>query len=695
MSSRNTLFPLLAALILATGQASAQALFAGGTAPSGNAGAGQTTYAQACIACHGTRLEGSPFAPALVGLPFQNKWRGKPATELLAQMSSTMPPKGSPKVKAEVFPDLLAFLVKANLEGPPQLVATAPAPATVTKDSAAGTAKLSAAAKKRLNALTPVTESMLAAPPEADWLMWRRTFDAAGFSPLTQIDRRNVQRLQQMWSVNLGASTNEITPLVHDGVLFVYSGNLLQAIDATDGKELWRYQRGSGGGQESRMRSIAIRGHSLFVPTPDGRLLALDTRSGKLLWDRSFIGTAGRSGYVVSAGPLVARGVVMVSVSLGLSSAGGCFIVGLDADTGDERWRFHTVAQPGTPGGDTWNGAPVEERFGAGVWTAGSYDPTLNLAYFGVGNTYTTATLLLPRPGSQTVTTNDGLYTDSTLALRPETGELVWHHQHHHRDVWDQDWAFEQTVVTIGRGANARRAIVTSGKTGIFEAVDAATGKFLFAHDTGFTNLFLSIDAATGAKRPNPALEPTPGNTLLLCPSNFGARNWPATSLNPATQTLFVPMLESCADFTWNPRGATELAYGGSDMRFSPRPRPDGDGKLGRMMALDLATQQVKWTHRQRMPLASSLLATAGGVVFMSDLERSFSAFDQDSGAVLWHTKLPAAAESTPITYAVNGKQYIAVVTGEGSHLGLANRRLVPELDEPNTQISLVVFALK
>jgi alcohol dehydrogenase (cytochrome c) len=647
------------------------------------------------VTCHGARLEGSPFAPTLAGKAFQDHWRGKPAAELLAQMRKTMPPKGTGTVKPEAFPDLLAFLVKANEEGPAflaRLPAPAQSPAATAADRAA---PLSAAVAAKLDSLSPVTDALLSAPSDGDWLMWRRTFDAAGFSPLQQIDRRNVQHLTRAWSLPLDRSTNEIAPLVHEGVLFVQSGATLTAVDAATGTPLWKYRREMGRpAQQAKVKSIALYGHALLMPTPDGHLLAIDARNGKLLWDRAINSGAANFGLQLSSGPLVARGVVMIGVSLGLTNKGGCFIVGLDAATGAERWRFQTVARPGTPAGDTWNGAPAEERFGAGVWTTGSYDPALNLAFFGVGNTYTTGTLLQPRPGATGVTNNDGLYTDTTLALRPETGELVWHHQHHRRDVWDQDWAFEQTVVTLGTGASARRAVVTSGKTAVFEAVDAATGKFLFAHDTGLSNLYASIDPATGEKRNNPALEPVPGKPLLLCPSNLGARNWPATSFNPATGILYVPMQESCAEFTWNPRGAKETANGGSDIAFKPRMRPGSDGKLGRLMAIDLNARRAVWTHRQRMPLASSALATAGGVVFISDQARNLSAFDQDSGAALWQTLLPAAAESTPVTYAVGGRQFVAVVSGEGSHLGSYNRGLVPELGDPVTDISLQVFAL-
>jgi alcohol dehydrogenase (cytochrome c) len=336
----------------------------------------------------------------------------------------------------------------------------------------------------------------------------------------------------------------------------------------------------------------------------------------------------------------------------------------------------------------------VAERYGGGVWTAGSFDPDLNLVYFGIGNTYDSATLLEPRPGTRRVTRNDGLYTDSTVALNADTGALVWHFQHHHRDVWDLDWVFEQSVVTLPVNGTPRKLVVTGGKTAIFDAVDAATGAFVFAQDLGVQNLVTSIDPRTGEKTVNPAVQPEAGKPKLLCPAAFGARNWPATALNPGTGVLFVPITESCTEYTYAPRTPAETAAGGADMKFAPRVPPGTDGKFGRLVALDLTTRTLRWIHRQRMPIAGSALATAGGLLFNGDLDRHFYAYDQETGDLLWSTRLNAAPESSPITYSVNGRQYIAVVAGGGSAFGAGGRGLVPELVSPAAGVTLYVFEL-
>ncbi len=429
--------------------------------------------------------------------------------------------------------------------------------------------------------------------------------------------------------------------------------------------------------------------------------MALAARTGKLLWDRQIFTTAqgARNGQAegvalhLDGGPIVAKGKVVVGVSLGIANArGGCFIVALDAATGEEAWRFDTVAQPGQPGGDSWNGAPADQRYGAGVWTAGSYDPELNLVYFGTGNTYDTKTLLSPR--QETGPWNYGLYTDSTLALDPDTGRLAWHFQHVHRDVWDLDWVFEQTLIDLPVDGRPRSLVVTGGKIALFDAMDRATGRFVFSRDLGVQNLVLSVDPRTGEKTINPALEPEPGKAKLLCPGSSGARSWPTTAYNPATHILYVPMIEDCADWTYQPRDAAATAAGGIDMRFVPRHMPDADGNFGRLEAINLATGQVVWTRRQRAAVASSMLATAGGIVFNGSVDRTFSAYDEMTGKVLWRARLNASPSSSPITYSVKGQQYVAVVTGGGGAFDAQGRGLNPEIDNPAGGTTLVVFKL-
>jgi alcohol dehydrogenase (cytochrome c) len=200
----------------------------------------------------------------------------------------------------------------------------------------------------------------------------------------------------------------------------------------------------------------------------------------------------------------------------------------------------------------------------------------------------------------------DGLYTNSTLALDPDTGKLAWHYQHMNRDVWDLDWVFEQTLVTVPVNGKPRNMVVTGGKIAMFDAVDRKSGEYLFSKDLGLQNIVTAVDPKTGKKTTDPALEPEAGKAKLLCPGSSGARSWPTTSFNPNTGILYVPMIEGCSDYTYAPRTAAETAAGGSDMRFSPRVRPDADGKFGRLQAIDLATQKVLWTRRQRAPVASS-----------------------------------------------------------------------------------------
>jgi len=540
-----------------------------------------------------------------------------------------------------------------------------------------------------LDQLTPVTEAKLTNPPPSDWLTWRRTYDDVGFSPLKQIDRGNVSNLQIAWTWSLAAGANETTPLVHDGVLFAFGyGDRAQAIDAATGDLLWQYARQlPKDAMPSTKRNLSIYGDKLLVPTSDVHMVALDIKTGRPIWDHALADYKG--GFHLSGGPLVAKGKVMIGVAG--QAAGGNYIIALDANTGEEAWRFYTIARPGEPGGNSWNGLPLEKRNGGSVWTAGSYDPALNLAYFGVGQTYDTGPLL--HPSKEPGITNDGLYTDCTLAFNPDTGKLVWYYQHVPNDQWDLDWAFEQQLIPLPVNGATKKVALTSGKMAIYDAMDAATGQYAFSIDLGLTNVVTAIDPKTGAKTINPKTIPGDGETKTVCPHAGGAKNWLPASYNPDTKMLYVPLVESCMDLIPVPAGGRGSLTSG--VRWTVRPRLDSDGQYGRVMAINLATRKVAWTQRQRAPVTTGALATAGGLLFEGSMDRWFRARDDSNGKILWRVRLNDVPNSAPISYSVNGKQYVAIVVGNGGPHPATWAPLVPEIQNPPDRGGAAIWAFE
>jgi len=675
----------------------------------GQADQGKAVYQSTCAACHGSQLEGGPGGPPLNGPAFLRRWEAQPGDALPNFIKAKMPPTSPGSLGQPAVTNVFAYLLQTNGGKPGQadlpadtkqlaglslaktLPPLPPAPKIKysevqgTTDMSLKPDKIAQAATDRANALIgkvrPVTDNMLQHPPEGDWINWRNTYDAHGFSQLKQINRETVGHLSLAWSFSLQPGKNEITPLVHDGVMFVASAGRLQAFEAATGQLIWQHYRP---GAEGPVRNLAIYGDKIYLADSDTHVLALDIKTGNVVWDHAI--AAPGDELSLSAGPLIAKGKVIQGVSnCHVAYAGGCFIVALDAETGNEAWRFYTIARPGTPGGDSWNGAPLDQRYGASVWDAGSYDPELDLVYFGVGQTYKTATLL--QGGTGAPGSADGLYTDTTLALKPETGELVWHFQHFHRDVWDLDWAFERTLTTLTVDGAKRRTVTTAGKLGIFDTLDAATGKYLFSIDSGLQNLVKSIDPKTGDKIIDPKFTPEANVEKLVCTSAIGGRNYPATSFNPATGILYVPLNEACMNFEWTPGGPF-------DVRIPTRQRPDSDGNIGRIQAIDLASRKTLWTRRQRAPESSAMLATAGGVIFEGSRDRMFRALDDRTGKVLWQTPLDGAPDAFPITFSADGVQYVAITTGGGGPLDGGLATLAPEFATSSTGTTLWVFRL-
>jgi alcohol dehydrogenase (cytochrome c) len=489
------------------------------------------------------------------------------------------------------------------------------------------------------------------------------------------------------WSLTLPAGPNTIEPLFHDGVLFVYAyGDRVFALDGESGDELWRYERRlPENARLTSKRTMGLWGNKLFTATSDAHIVALDVKTGRVVWDRDVGQGTGR----ISGGPLLANGVVMQGL-VGAQIPGGSSIAALDAETGEPLWRFRTVAQPGQPGGNSWNDLPADKRGGGSVWTSGTYDAELDLAFFGPGPTYDTGPMrnLLDKPG----VTNDALYTDTTLAIRPRTGQLVWYFQHMKNDQWDMDWAFERSIIPLQVGGRTRKAVVTSGKEGWFDALDAATGEFLGHFDMGLQNFIAGVDAKTGVKRIDPSKIPGGlDHAITVCPFDGGGRNWMPTSHDVDRGVFFVVAVDACVALTPVKSGG----FLSTGVQPSISPRPDSDGRYGLLQAIDTRTGKTLWKARQRAPQTTGVLATAGGVVFAGALDRRYSAYDAATGAKLWSVGLPEVPNGTPITYSMNGKQYVAMIAGYGSPSTTTWPGLVPEITLPPVRSSQVfVFAL-
>lgn len=662
---------------------------------------GRAAYAERCASCHGDTLDDGEVAPPLKGVAFRERWRAETPDALFNLTADTMPQDQPGALDDATYAAVVAYVYRENGSAPgadalpddPELLA-AMAPPRWPRGQGGGLAPGAALPPYPMPAnpiggLSPVTDETLQNPPPGDWLLWRRTYDAFGFSPLEAIDRTNVDGLRVAWSWSLSPGPNESTPLVHDGVLFIHGyGDEVQALDAVTGDLLWQYSRRlPRGTAPSVKKGMSLYGDRLFVPTSDAHIVALEARTGRVVWDRP---AADREdGYRLTGGTLVARGKVMVGTTG--RAGGGNWIIALDTDTGDEAWRFATIAQPGEAYGNSWNGLPVEARNGGSVWIPGSYDPVNNLALFAPGNTYDTGPLrdLVSQPG----VTNDALYLDATLALNPDTGDLVWHFQHQANGQWDLDWAFERQIMELTVDGETKRLVVTTGKQAIFDLLEADTGKYVSSIDLGLQNLVTAIDPVTGAKTTDPALLPGDGETKMVCPHVSGGRGWMPTSYDARSKVVYVPIVEACMDLVPVPDG--ERGSLSSGVRWTVRPRPESDGNYGRLEAVNLETGETTWIARQRAPQTTGTLVTAGGLVFAGSLDRRVAAYDADTGAQLWQTRLNEVPSSAPISYAVDGRQYVAVIVGSGGYQSGSYNVMVPEIrNPPDRGSALWVFRL-
>lgn len=562
------------------------------------------------------------------------------------------------------------------------------------------------AATPDLADFVPVTDEMLSDPDPADWLMWRRTLDSQGFSPLEQINRDSVGDLELAWSLPLeDTPSQEGIPLVYDGVMYFPAPlDLTLALDAATGTELWRHRRalpkdlGRYVPFPQTNRNLAIYDTLIIDNGADDTIYALDARTGEPVWETVVLDFR-RNPSKQGSGPLVAGGRLISGRHC--ATQGGpnaCVITAHDALTGEELWRRRTIPRPGEPGSETWGDVPDGERWQVGSWMVPSYDPVLDIVYVGTSVT-------APAPKYMLAGNDETyLYHNSTLALRPDTGELLWHYQHL-VDHWDLDHAFERmlvdTVVSPNPDAvpwiNPRvrsgevRRVVTGipGKTGIVYTLDRVTGQFLWARPTITQNVVADIDGGGDVTINADTVFSAPDQTRFVCPSAAGGKNWPAGTYDVRTGTMYFPLANTCMNVRSIADVATpEMTYAiDSETIIAP-----GTEQLGSIVAVSAITGATSWRFDQRVGV-TGLLGTAGDLIFGGDVSGMFRALDARTGQLLWETNLGQPVMGHPVTFAVGGRQFVAVSTGRGNLQGSLTR-LAPESRATGTGAGLYVFAL-
>jgi len=535
----------------------------------------------------------------------------------------------------------------------------------VTVAALAASAALTVETGGQVRPFRPVTEAMLARPDPGDWLHWRRTLDGQAHSPLAQINTKNAARLQLAWGWTLAPGVNEPGPVVHDGVMYVpQASGVVHALDAATGDLLWEYahtfERSPDISLASRLRSIAIASDKVLVATPNAHLVALDARTGKVVWDHTVADEA--LGYRYTSGPIVVKATVIAGMTgCERYKDDVCFISAPNLQTGKELWRVATIARPGEPGGATWGDLPLKLRAGGDAWIPGSYDPGTNLVYWSVAQ---------PKPWARISrgTDGDALYTNSTLAIDPDTGKVAWYHQFIPGETHDQDEVFESVLIDRG----GRRSLYKMGKLGILWQLDRTSGAFISAHDLGYQTL-VDVDTTTGKVTYKPDMLPKPGVELEFCPDIQGVRGWHAMSYDAGTNALVIPIHPACQKATYLDRVEREnlgqpTVYGNNPKyngyQGGPSSRhPKMPDHAGALIAMDVDTGRVRWQFPMHSAPSISTLTTGGGLAVNGDSDRNFYVHDTATGKVLFQTRLPAPLDGSAITYSVRGRQFIAVST--------------------------------
>jgi alcohol dehydrogenase (cytochrome c) len=685
--------------------------------------AGRQAFADNCAVCHLADLAGTNDAPALAGSPFIGAWKGRTTAQLYSKIHTTMPLGRGGSLDEATYANIVAYILRAN-GATPGSTAFTPTTAPVAIGAiangqmpaglnAARVAQTTGAAESRpangqaalpprrpdpgrfslptkfgltlkgnIQNYVPVTDEMLRNPPDGDWLMFRRNYQGWSYSPLNQINTQNASSLTLKWMWSMPENgTMEITPMVHNGIIYVWgTGNTIQALNASNGELLWENRLGPAprapgpGPSTEETRALGLWGNNLYVNTPYGMVYALDARTGEEIWKNNIVdykpGIGGSTG-----GVIIINGKVLV----GMTNCGRpktddhCYISAYDAKTGKRDWKFVTVALKGDPGGDSWGDLPDNMRKGSETWIAGTYDPELNTTYWG------TAQAKPWRRDLRGSGKGDTNYANSTVALDPDTGKLKWFYQHAPGESLDLDEVYERVLINHGD----QKTLMTIGKAGILWKLDRVTGKFIDAKETVFQNIWTSIDKKTG--RPNyrkDIVDQKVDQWLSSCPGPEGGHDWQATSYHQPSDTLIIPLSQSCVFMLGN----------GSQTYFE---MPGTDGNMGRLSAYRTADMKPLWSFQQRAPFLTGVVSTAGNLAFVGDFDRVFRAVDTSTGKTLWKTRLGTTVQGFPVSFSVDGKQYIAVTTGLGGGSPQAKPgTMLTEVHRPPNGYNLFVFGL-
>jgi alcohol dehydrogenase (cytochrome c) len=684
-----------------------------GTAPftQNQADRGRIAYADSCAGCHVADLSGTNDAPALAGSAFIGAWKGRTVEALYNKISKTMPLGRGGSLDEATYTAITAYILRANgaapgsaaltpattvtigsvADGKPPAGLKLGAPITNIERAQSGmrvpdpgtvsmATKFGLSLKGNIQNYRPVTEAMMTNPPDGDWLMYRRNYQGWSYSPLKEINTDNVKSLALKWMWSMPENgTMEITPIVHDGIIYVWgTGNTIQALDARTGNLLWENRLGPAprrpgpGPSTEETRAMGLWGNNVYVNTPYGIVYALDARTGEQVWktnvaDNRQVGSTG--------GLIIIKGRVLVGMT-GCGRPGSdnhCYISAYDAATGKRDWAFTTVALKGQPGGESWGNLPDNQREGAETWIAGTYDPELNTTYWGTAQAKPWRRDLR---GSGTGATD---YANSTLALDPETGKMKWWFQHAPGESLDLDEVFERVLIDHGD----QKTLMTIGKAGILWKLDRVTGKYIASTETVFQNIWDGIDPRTGTPRyRKDIVDQKVDQWLASCPGPEGGHDWQATSYHQPTDTLIIPLSQSCVFMLGN----------GSQTYFE---MPGSDGNMGRLSAYRTSDLKPLWSFQQRAPFLTGVISTAGNVAFVGDFDRTFRAVDVRNGNTLWKTRLGTTVQGYPVTFSIDGHQYVAVTTGLGGGSPEAKpSTMLGEVHRPANGYALFVFGL-